>query len=495
MSRSRISIIAISAVLVLFAFQFDVSARKKSSKRKSRVARSVPMFFMPQAARGVPVIVTAPVLTPAIAGGTFMRSDTPTQTPQPSAPAAPGSGAGSGSGDSEGDGKRPTIRRFPAAPTAGSLIISEFRLRGPSGANDEFIEIYNDSGADHTVAAASGTGYAVAASDGVARCSIPNGTVIPARGHYLCTNSGAYSLGSNAAGDATYATDIPDNAGIALFNNNSGGGSFSLANRFDAVGSSAEANTTYKEGTGYTALTPFSIDYAFVRDECGKGGSITTMGQCTISTPKDTDNNAADFYFVDTNGTSAGAGQRLGAPGPQNLASAIQRNSTITENLLDATVIKANPPNRVRDFTSVPAQNSTFGTLSIRRRFVNNTGASITSLRFRVIDLTTFPAPSGFADLRPRTSSAVVVAGINDTVTCSATGAPAIPPCTATVQGTTLDQPPSQPNGGGFNTTLSAGTVTLGTPLANGASINLQFLLGIQQTGNFKIYVNVEALP
>jgi len=288
---------------------------------------------------------------------------------------------------------------------------------------------------------------------------------------------------------------IPDNAGIALFNNNSGGGSFSLANRFDAVGSTSEANTTYKEGTGYTALTPFSIDYAFVRDECGKGGSITTMGQCTISTPKDTDNNAADFYFVDTNGTSAGAGQRLGAPGPQNLASAIQRNSTITENLLDATVIKANPPNRVRDFTSVPAQNSTFGTLSIRRRFVNNTGGSITSLRFRVIDLTTFPAPSGFADLRPRTSGAVVVAGINDTVTCSATGAPATPPCTATVQGTTLDQPPSQPNGGGFNTTLSAGTVTLGTPLANGASINLQFLLGIQQTGNFKIYVNVEALP
>jgi hypothetical protein len=69
------------------------------------------------------------------------------------------------------------------------------------------------------------------------------------------------------------------------------------------------------------------------------------------------------------------------------------------------------------------------------------------------------------------------------------------PPCTATVQGTTLEQSPAQPNGGGFNTSLSAGTVTLGTPLANGASINLQFLLGLQQTGNFRIYVNVEALP
>ena len=42
---------------------------------------------------------------------------------------------------------------------------------------------------------------------------------------------------------------------------------------------------------------------------------------------------------------------------------------------------------------------------------------------------------------------------------------------------------------------MSAGTVTLGTPLANGASINLQFLIGIQQTGNFKLYLNIEALP
>jgi hypothetical protein len=64
-----------------------------------------------------------------------------------------------------------------------------------------------------------------------------------------------------------------------------------------------------------------------------------------------------------------------------------------------------------------------------------------------------------------------------------------------TVQGTTLEQPPSQPNGGGFNSSLSAGTVTLATPLANGGSIDLRFLLGLQQTGSFKIYLNLEALP
>jgi hypothetical protein len=374
------------------------------------------------------------------------------------------------------------------------LVISEFRVRGPNGANDEYIEIYNNSGADHTVAAASGGGYGVAASDGTTRCSIPNGTVIPNRGHYLCVNSVGYSLasypagnGTTATGDATYTTDIPDNAGIAIFNNNTGGGSYILANRLDAVGSTSEANTLYKEGTGYPALTPFSIDYAFTRDFCGKSGSITTFGPCTIDSPKDTNNNAADFYFVDTNGTSAGAGQRLGAPGPENLSSPIQRNASFPAILLDTCVAASSPPNRVRDFTSDPANNSTFGTLDIRRTFTNNTGGNVTRLRFRVADLTTFPAPSGIADLRPRTSTAVVVTVDR-------------PPCgsgtsNVTVQGTTLEQPPSQPNGGGFNSSLSAGVVTLATPLANGASIDLRYLLGIQQTGNFKLYVNVEALP
>ena len=374
----------------------------------------------------------------------------------------------------------------------GQLIISEFRLRGPNGANDEFIEIYNNSGADHTVAGG-GTGYAVAASNGVARCVIPNGTVIPNRGHYLCVNSVGYSLasypagnGTTATGDATYTTDIPDNAGIAIFNT-SIAANFNLANRLDAVGSTAEANTLYKEGTGYPALTPFSIDYAFYRDNCGKGGSITTFGLCTIDTPKDTNNNAADFIFVDTNGTSAGAGQRLGAPGPENLSSPIQRNASFAVNFLDTCVAAASPPNRVRDFTSDPPNNSTFGTLDIRRTVTNNTGGNVTRLRWRVIDITTFPAPSGIADLRPRTSTAVVVTVDR-------------PPCgsgtsNVTVQGTTLEQPPSQPNGGGFNSSMSSGTVTLATPIANGASLDVRFLLGIQQTGSFKFYINVEALP
>jgi hypothetical protein len=385
-----------------------------------------------------------------------------------------------------------------AAATTG-LVISEFRLRGPNGANDEFVEIYNGTGADHTVTATgAGTGYGVAASDGALRCSIPNGTVIPNKGHFLCTNSVGYSMndypagnGTLSTGNATYAADIPDNAGIALFSSNVPG-EFALATRIDAVGSTSEANTLYKEGTGYTALTPFSIDYAFYRDTCGKGGLITTMGPCSISTPKDTDNNTADFIFVDTNGTSAGAGQRLGAPGPATLSGPIERNSTMAAVLLDTCSSSATAPNRVRDFTSDPANNSTFGTLDLRRTITNNTGGSITRLRYRVIDVTTFPAPSGIADLRPRTSNDVVVT-VDRTPCGSGTS-------NITVFGTTLEQDntgPStgQPNGGGFNSSLSSGTITLGTPLANGASIDVRFLMGIQQTGNFKLYLNVEVLP
>ena len=381
------------------------------------------------------------------------------------------------------------------AGVANALVIAEFRVRGPNGANDEYITVQNNADTAHIVNASSGTGYGIAASDGVTRCSIPNGTIIPPRGHYLCVNSVGYSLasypagnGTTATGDATYTTDIPDNAGIALFNNNSGGAAYSLANRFDAVGSTSEANTLYKEGTGYPALVPFSIDHAWVRDNCGKGGSITTFGACPSGGQVlDSNNNAADFYFVDTNGTSAGGGQRLGTPGPRNLSSPTYATGSLPISLLDSCTAATSPPNHVRDFTSDPPNNSTFGTLDLRFVLTNNTGNNVSRLRLRIIDLTTFPAPSGFADLRPRTSTAVVVTVDR-------------PPCGSgtsniTVQGTTLEQPPAQPNGGGFNSSMSVGTITLGSPLANGATVDVRTLFGIQQTGQYKVRMIVEALP
>lgn len=369
-----------------------------------------------------------------------------------------------------------------------TLLISEFRVRGPFGANDEFVEIYNKSDFPHLVLSPE-FGYAIAASDGLVRCVIPIGTVIPAHGHYLCANSIGYSLaaypagnGTTATPDATFTIDIPDNAGIALFNT-ANPANFDLASRLDAVGSTSEANSLYKEGAGYPALIPFSIDYSFYRSYC----PVTAPGADPVCAPggsgipQDTNDNALDFVFVDTNGTSAGAGQRLGAPGPENLSSPVDDGSGITHSRLDPAQADNVSPNVARDFTSDPPNNSTFGTLSIRRTWTNNTGVPVTRLRFRIAEVETFPAPGGTADLRIRTSVPVVVTRTDGS--------------TVTVQGTTLEQPPSQPNGGGFNSSVSAATISLATPLTPGASINVQFLFGIQQTGCYRVGILAESLP
>src|SRR6185369_15197836 len=360
------------------------------------------------------------------------------------------------------------------------LVISEFRFRGPNGANDEFVEIYNNTDIDHTVASSDGSsGYALAASDGNIRFVIPNGTVIPARGHYLGVNSVAYSLaaypagnGNTASGDTSFTTDIPDNAGVALFNT-ANVANLTLANRFDAVGSTNVANTLYREGAGFSPLIPFSIDYSFARivPASGPGAGL----------PVDSDNNGADFLFVDTNGASAGAGQRLGAPGPEGLSSARDTGSTIAHSAIDPLQADNAAPNTGRDFTSDPPNNATFGKISIRRKFTNNTGADITSLRFRVINISTFPAPAGTADLRPSTSGGTTVALTGGGSTF--------------VQGTTLEQPPSQVNGGGFNSSLGVNSISPGAPLASGASVDVQLSMGIQQTGCYELSVIAESLP
>ncbi len=380
----------------------------------------------------------------------------------------------------------PTPRNSSSAGVAVLLLISEFRLRGPGGTNDEFVEIYNPNNVTATVNTTDlSAGYALVASDGVARFTIPNGTVIPARGHYLGVSS-AYSLGTypagngtTATGDATYATDIPDNAGIALFNTATAA-NFTLANRLDAVGSSSEANTLYKEGTGYTPLAGFNIESSWYR--------ILTTG-----TPRDTNDNSADFFIVDTNATCAtiggsatcvgNAGEHLGAPGPENLSSPVQRNATIKSSLVDPGAVSTASPNRVRDSTpnNCGGLNCSLGTLDIRRRFTNNTGGNVTRLRFRIVDITTFRPPAGTADLRALSSGDIVI---------NLTGGG-----TASVQNTLLEEPPSQPNGGGYNSSLSAGIVTLGQPLVQGAGINVHFLLGVQTGGSYRFFINVEALP
>jgi hypothetical protein len=359
------------------------------------------------------------------------------------------------------------------------LIISEFRFRGPGGPSDEFVELYNIDSAPYTVTPDDESdGLAVVASDGLTRFIIPAGTVIPGHGHYLAVNSLGYSLegypaagGSGASGDIVYLMDIPDGGGIALFNTTNPA-LFNTDHRVDAVGYST-APALYREGAGIpggAAETMFNIDYSFYRE-------------LVSGAPQDRNDNVADFRGVDTNGTNTGAGQRLGAPGPENLSSPIATGSNrIQLSLIDPAVASNQPPNRVRDFTPNPENVSPLGTLSIRRTLTNVSGDNITRLRFRIIDVTTYPpATTATADLRAISSGGIVVTRSDGS--------------NVFIGGTTLETPPTQLIGGGWNSTLSVNTVSASQPLAPGASINIQFLLGVQQAGSFRFFIVIEALP
>jgi hypothetical protein len=385
---------------------------------------------------------------------------------------------------------------------AGTFLISEFRTSGPAGDGDDFVELYNNSDSPLTVAASDASGGYGLFKKGV-NCSanpvligvIPNGTVIPARGHYLFVGS-AYSLANYggtgaAAGDQTMSQDIEPDTNIAIFNTTEVANLNSVT-RLDAVGLSGQLGANcllLSEGGTITPPSASVLEYSFYRDQCGKKGNPAIFGLCPSGgLPVDTNDNVNDFVYADTSGAPTPQGQRLGAPGPENLASPLNRNNAILTLLLDNNIGAPAPPNRVRDLTS--QTNAANGTLSVRRRFVNNTGAPVTRLRFRIVDISTVSVPGGIADLRALTSTNVVVSGITDNGTCTAAGQPT--PCTITVQGTTIETPPAQANGGGKNSTF---TVNLGTPLAAGASVNVQFLLGVQQTGSFKFFFNIEALP
>jgi uncharacterized repeat protein (TIGR01451 family) len=376
----------------------------------------------------------------------------------------------------------PTPQATPAA-----MLISEFRLRGPNGEADEFVELYNNTAAAITVSTTDGSnGWALAAlsADGTTQSTrfvVPNGTLIPVSGHYLGVNYNSdasdttprYSLSDyggtgKAAGDASYTGDIGDSAGIALFKT-ANPANFTLANRLDAVGFGSVADARFREDAGLLPGTGIvtSAEFSFVRN-------------LTSGLPQDTNVNAADFVLVATTpAVITEATATLGAPGPENLSSPLQRNATIKSALIDPFEASSSPPNRVRITT--PVTNGALGTLSIRRKYTNKTGAPVTRLRFRIVDVTTAPAPPNTADLRALTSPTIMVTDSNG--------------MDLMVMGTTLEAPPSQTSGGGLNSTLSAGAVTLGTPIVSLASINVQFVFGVQLDGSFRFVANVEALP
>jgi hypothetical protein len=371
------------------------------------------------------------------------------------------------------------VKPSTAAPsTSGNLIISEFRLRGPQGAADEFVELYNPGTSAvivNTTDNSDGWSLAYSTTAGVVTgvAVIPNGTVIPAKGHFLiarnqdtangptlvyslntypgATNPSTLVRGSDS--DVGYAIDNADNGGFAIFKTSTVA-NFSAATRMDSVGFSGVPVGLFKEGAGIPAMTTQpTTNWSYSR--------IDASGL-----PQDTGANETDFVFVDVAATSPSAGvQRLGAPGPENLDGPVHNTTgAMTMPVFDSSATAGSSPNFV--FSAAPVTNGTAGTITVRRRLVNNTGASISRVRFRIVDITTFPQPAGTADLRLLDSSNL-----------------------------TVETPPAQAMGGGLHASAAPPIVTFAAPIANGANIPIDFVFGVNQTGCFRFVVTAEALP
>lgn len=128
--------------------------------------------------------------------------------------------------------------------------------------------------------------------------------------------------------------------------------------------------------------------------------------------------------------------------------------------------------------------NGQLGTLVLRRRFINKTGQPITQLRFRIIDITTLGTPNTRGGCSVADLGAVTSGDSSVTLTNGST---------ITVKGTLREQAGIQPDGSGLN---SSYLVALpGGALAPNASVNVQFVLGVQHAGTFRYFVNIEALP
>ncbi len=256
------------------------------------------------------------------------------------------------------------------ANTPGTFLITELRTSGPGGPADDFVELYNNSNSPLTVAAtdaSAGFGIFKMGADcnatPVLLGTIPNGTVIPARGHYLLVGS-AYSLGNYggtgaAAGNLTATSDIENDRNVGVFSTDDVE-AISTANRLDAVGFGTNvggACNLLREPSNLPAVSGSTLEYTFFRKQCD---FVTGVGCASGGNPKDSNDNSADFLFADTLGSNiAGVTQRLGAPGPENIASPIRRDTTgVFATLLDSTKPTSAEPNRHRDLTDTGTNNS-----------------------------------------------------------------------------------------------------------------------------------------
>ncbi len=194
------------------------------------------------------------------------------------------------------------------------LVISEFRSRGPNGETDEFVELYNPTGAattigDWMIQYSSGCGDIVATL-----ATIPTGTALLAGQHYLL----AADTSTVGGADQTFTAGLTDQGGLALV---TGGGQV-----VDRAGMCI--TTSFHEGMN---LIPFTQDLAQSYERL-PGGATACY---------DTDNNEGDFALISP-------------PNPQGQADGVTLCGGVRTSTPTRTATSTRTPSRTRGPTGIP---------------------------------------------------------------------------------------------------------------------------------------------
>jgi len=335
--------------------------------------------------------------------------------------------------------------------TTTGILISEFRFDGPNGTSDEFVEIVNNNAAPKTIVSSDAnnlkgwTVWGLVAGTATKVCTIPFNTLLAPGQHFLCAKTPGYELGGYGTPNdniANYtAVGLDADGGVALFTSEdvfvNADGSFAsgsgLAFRADAVGFKKLNSATFtnpqapafREGPGLNPIgrqdpatratqNPSDVrEYSFVRKH-----GIAANGGWSGPVYNDSNVNTTDWALVANVGDIGGVTQAgldgaftilsgspfdpspagfagseaatvavYGAPGPQGLASPLERNFNtqfIRSNFDTGSAIDVSP-NRERNGGIVCGGSR--GDLILRFSYKNQTTLTQSNLKVRWIDL------------------------------------------------------------------------------------------------------------
>ena len=424
------------------------------------------------------------------------------------------------------------------APLLAPALISELRAYGPTGDDDAFVEIVNTTAQPLSLG-----GWSVQylnPKKQLVVVPIRAGIIVPPQGHLLLVGK-KYSLKAYAIGDLQLTDTIA--SGVRLCDVD---GQVVDSVGPQTVGESAIAGNPV--GEGVAPVTPPTTALTQVFGE-GRGVSLTAFESPTLhagskaqfscvrrhlvgqTTLQDNNDNAADFFVVSVDGVLDEEQVRLGAPGPQNLldsrldyplrpqstkpkegdAKNVATKSgapaskppsiTTTQGRKDegivvhATSTLSGKLPRLRNTTATSA-NQRYGTLTLRYELTNETEQTIKRFSLAIVGITAGGGPQGTADLRLLTPPSVkrLAARGKEAVT--------LPPAKAGALNTALntggakplpilygilDEPPTQKEGGGLNSSI---TFEAPQGIAPGKTVELRFLLGVEEKGRYLVTVD-----